>query len=496
MANTPISTADPAAQSPRVMVILFTDLVGSTGLKEEIGVEKYCEMKGRHDGFIRQALAAAPSGRVLSDTGDGFFVSFSSIQEGVRAALIFQWLMLHEPWAHPFTARVGLHLGEVEQGISQVTQLASFVSSAIDLGSRTMSLAVGGQILLTRLMYDAARPTLREHPPVGEASATPTLRWMSHGQYNFKGAVEPMEVFEVGAEGVAPLHAPPDSEKAKRHSVAAQKRRNRMSAWLLAAGVLVALLVAGGWYWKQRNDQMVEIKREQIEREVARLLGDPPVAIREHPPSFRLVDLVQIGDNAAFDVLDDHRVIDLRGWKEVPPEKVSELFSPVTMVCRRQIKKKAAADHFEVELRTAGLDVFLSTDGKYPFTVEAQRGASFVGTEPMKVKKFIADVSSVPIGEEFNLRDTATFWNSIQTEEEQWFGVAGYEKSTVVSMLILFPAGKHFKSYELTVAETSKHKPLAFTGPRMVLADASQSWIYWQVPDPSAGHIYRLKWEW
>ena len=477
------------------MVIMFTDLVGSTGMKEGVGVEKYRELKERHDQFIRQSLATAPSGRVLSDTGDGFLVSFTSIQEGVRAALIFQWLMLHEPWAHPFAARVGLHLGEVEEGVSQVTQQASFVSSAIDLGSRTMSLAQGGQILLTRLMYDAARPALREHPPIGTAGAPP-LRWMSHGQYKLKGADEPMEVFEVGAEGVAPLLPPPDSEKAKRHRPDVPKQKSRLAVWLLIAAVSAALLVAGGWYWRQRNNPMLALKRGEIEREVARLLADPPVAITDHPAGFRTVDLVQVGDNAAFDVLDDHRVIDMRGWKEVSPEKVSEFYSPVTMSCRRQIKKKAAAERYELELRTAGLDVFWSTDGKFPFTVEVQRGESFVGSEPMKVKKFIADVSSVPVGQEFNLRDTATYWNSIQTEDEQWFGVAGYEKSTVVSMLILFPPGKPFKSYELTVAAAGKDKPVEFTGPRLVLNDAGNSWVYWQVPDPSLGHIYRLKWKW
>ena len=44
----------------------------------------------------------------------------------------------------------------------------------------------------------------------------PPLRWMAHGPYLIKGRDEPMEIFEVGAEGFAPLTAPPDTEKAKR----------------------------------------------------------------------------------------------------------------------------------------------------------------------------------------------------------------------------------------------------------------------------------------
>ena len=42
------------------------------------------------------------------------------------------------------------------------------------------------------------------------------LQWLAHGRYLFKGKDEPMEVFEVGAVGHAPLKAPADSEKARR----------------------------------------------------------------------------------------------------------------------------------------------------------------------------------------------------------------------------------------------------------------------------------------
>jgi len=404
--------------------------------------------------------------------------------------------MRHEPWAHPFAARVGLHLGEVEEGISQVTQQVNLVSSAIDLASRTISLAVGGQILLTRLMYDAARPALREHPEVGTGCAAPGLRWMSHGHYQFMGAGEPVEIFEIGAEGVAPLCPPPDTEKARRCQSGAGLAGGRRAWWMIPLVAMVVLLGAGGWFWKQRNNPVVAVEREQIEHEVARLAADPPVAIQGHPAIIRMVDVVQPPDNAGFDVLEDHRVIDLRGWKEVPPEKVSELYSPVTTSWLRAIKKNAVTNRFEVELRTTGLDVFWNAGGAYPFTVEEQRGESFVGLQPVKVRKVSVDVAAVPVGHEFTLRDTSTYWNSIQTEEDQWFGVTGYEKCPAVTLLILFSSGRPFKSYRLSVTPTNRGKPVDFAGPRLVLADEKQTWIYWEIPDPVPGHVYRLQWQW
>lgn len=265
---------------------------------------------------------------------------------------------------------------------------------------------------------------------------------------------------------------------------------------MIPLAAMVVLLAAGGWFWKQRNNPMVAVEREQIEREVARLAADPPVAIKEHPVTIRMVDLVQPADNAGFDVLEDHRVIDLRGWKEVPPDKVSELYSPVTMSCRRQIKKNAVTNRFEVELRTTGLDVFWNSDGAYPFTVEAQRGESFVGLQPVKVRKISVDVAAVPVGHEFSLRDTSTYWNSVQTEEDQWFGVTGYDKCPAVTLLILFPPGRPFKSYHLSVTPTNRGKPVDFAGPRLVLADEKQTWIHWEIPDPVPGHVYRLQWQW
>lgn len=44
----------------------------------------------------------------------------------------------------------------------------------------------------------------------------PSLRWVAHGSYLFKGSDEPFEVFEVGADGIAPLTPPPDGDKARR----------------------------------------------------------------------------------------------------------------------------------------------------------------------------------------------------------------------------------------------------------------------------------------
>ncbi len=470
---------------------MFTDLVNSTGLKEKIGPEEYRRLKTRHDELLGQALAVATSGRILQDNGDGYFLSFYSIADSVVMALVFQRLMAREPWPVPFKSRVGLHLGEVAEGHNQVTNNADFTSSAIDLASRTMSLAAGGQILMTRPVHDAARQVVRTHPASNGEATPPVLKWLAHGPYRFKGATDPMEIFEAGAEGTAPLCAPADSEKAKKFRPPPMSRR----AVLLAA---VSLVFFGAVIWGvlQRKNPEVEMRREIIGRQIADLKSQPPQLRSTNPVAVREVALITPPDVSAFEVQSDSRIIDLRGWKEVPPDQVSDYYCGVTMNRDLRLKKIAAADHFEIQAQTMGLDLCWTSDDEFPFAVESQKGNDMVGGQPMKIRKMSVDVSRVKVGNEFELDNTVTYWNSFQSEADQWFGVVGYHNALAVSLLLLFPDGKPVKSYKLSVAPIGKDKPVPFTGPRIVLEGKSKDWIYWEIPKPQAGYVYRLSWTW
>ncbi|HZE95560.1 MAG TPA: adenylate/guanylate cyclase domain-containing protein, partial [Planctomycetota bacterium] len=450
------------------------------------------------------------SGKVLQDIGDGYFLSFSSVGHAVAAALLFQYLMTKEAWPHPFTSRVGIHLGEVEEGHSQVTGQADFISSAIDQASRTMSLAVGGQILLTRTVFDSARHAVREHPPVGADAPAPALAWMSHGSYLFKGCTDPVDVFEVGAKGVAPLTPPPDSEKAKRamlpttpviaatgETQVATRPASRRTLLKAAAVGIPAVALAGAGYvvFGSRPDPMAESRRKAIEQKVANLKAQPPQPAPP-PANVKEVDRIVLADLGAFDVLYDSRVVDLRAWKEVPQDAMSERLSAVHMRRNVQLVKNAPVDVFEMQARTSGLAVDLSCADPYPSAVEAQKGESFVAQERMKVRKVSIDVSKIEVGREFSLNLQVTYWNSMQTESEQWFGMIGYPKSIMTSLLMVFPPSKPFKEHRLTVARTEKDVSTEFTGPRSVYRGDARDWICWEVAGPEPGRVYRLHWKW
>ncbi|MDJ0975655.1 MAG: tetratricopeptide repeat protein [Planctomycetota bacterium] len=214
-------------------VVMFTDLEGSVALKTRLGEASYTEHLRLHDAAFRAVLEATPGGELRKDLGDGFLATFQTPAQGVRAALAFQQALVDADWPiEPLKVRVGLHegpiteLGELDEGHGKLVGLTA------DVAARIMGLALPGQVLLSRSVFDGARESVSDAP--GESDAE--LRWMAHGPYLFQGADKPLEVYEVGVNGVAPLRAPPDGGKARRAVPAGEEE---LYGWRPAAGLPV-----------------------------------------------------------------------------------------------------------------------------------------------------------------------------------------------------------------------------------------------------------------
>jgi len=204
-------------QTSRVVVLLFTDIVDSVDMQQRLGTQTYTEILQQHDDLFREALDPIAESVHYQDTGDGQLAQFKTAADGVNAALRFQRLLDLAEWPHEKpSVRVGLHQGQITEIKSSDSAPGKAVGMPINLAARIMGLAQGGQILLTRSIFDDARQFVRDHPRIEGDAEPPGIEWKAHGKYLFKGADEAMEVFEVGATGHAPMVAPPDSEKAQR----------------------------------------------------------------------------------------------------------------------------------------------------------------------------------------------------------------------------------------------------------------------------------------
>jgi len=185
--------------------LLFTDLVDSTAAVERLGDARAASVFAEHDRSAR-VLLARHGGREI-DHSDGFFLLFADVVAAASFALAY-----HEALTGlGLSSRAGLHVGPVtlrENAPDEVARGAKPVEVegiAKPLAARVMSLARGGQTLLTQ----AARSALGD--ALADAAAIE-----AHGHYRLKGIAEPVEIFELGVRDRSSFAPPDDSDKAVR----------------------------------------------------------------------------------------------------------------------------------------------------------------------------------------------------------------------------------------------------------------------------------------
>ena len=185
----PASALVPAADEHRLMVLMFTDLVDSSGLKAQLGDVAYAQKIAKpHNKIFRDILARFAGAQTLNYTGDGFLASFRSVGDAVDAALLFHHALRIYPWdSRSVATRVGIHVGEAVMIEGNDPDKMLIASHAADMCARLMNLGAGGQTLLTRHAFDDARQYVRAHPPVSDSTEAPQLEWAAHGRYRFKG---------------------------------------------------------------------------------------------------------------------------------------------------------------------------------------------------------------------------------------------------------------------------------------------------------------------
>jgi tetratricopeptide (TPR) repeat protein/class 3 adenylate cyclase/tRNA A-37 threonylcarbamoyl transferase component Bud32 len=251
-------------QRSGILVLLFTDLVESTQLKQDVGDQQAVIIIRQHHAIIRELLKGFAEGKEIDTAGDSFFIVFVKPSDGVKFALLVQAAMrrLAAEVGQKLALRIGLHAGEVFiEEHPESRKPMDLYGIQVDSSARVMSLAQGNQILLTRFVFDNARQLLKGE----EIASVGALSWLNHGPYLMKGVEEPMEICEVGELGSALLARPLDSEKARRHiSVDTEP----VLGWRPAVGqavpntgwVLERKLGAGGFgeVWLGRHEKLKE----------------------------------------------------------------------------------------------------------------------------------------------------------------------------------------------------------------------------------------------
>ena len=320
--------APPGVRPPEhdrgLVTLLFSDVVGSTALKQTLGDRAGVALLKQHHEQIRQVLRDFAEVEVIKTAGDSFLILFPMPSEAVKCALLLQGRLrqFNQGLSVAVQDRLGLHMGEVV--IEEIAAGQRDVQGIqVDTCSRVMGLAQGGQILMTRGVFDSARQMLKGEDIEGVGS----LSWVSHGRYLVKGVEEPVEICEVAEAGRSPLRPPDTTEKAQRHSTPDEEP---VLGWRPAVGqqvgrtdwVLEEKLGEGGfgevWLGRHRKlkdrrvfkfcfraDRIRSLKRElTLFRLLKERIGEHPNIVRlyevyfDEPPYFLEEDYVEGRDLA------------------------------------------------------------------------------------------------------------------------------------------------------------------------------------------------------
>ena len=171
---------DTAQPTSTTLIILFTDLEGSTRLwqQDPQGMETAL---ARHDEIIRTAVESA-DGRVVKSTGDGFYAVFDGALDGLTACIAAQKGLAGESWPEtgPLRVRMGLNAGEVQ------ARGGDYFGTAVNRAARLMSAANGGQVLLSAAVAGMV---------TGRLATGTSLRDL--GEHRLKDLLRPEHIFQL-----------------------------------------------------------------------------------------------------------------------------------------------------------------------------------------------------------------------------------------------------------------------------------------------------------
>jgi class 3 adenylate cyclase len=149
---------------PAIRTVMFTDIVGSTALTQQLGDDGAMEMLHVHDTIVRDALSAA-HGREIKHTGDGIMASFISAAAAVRCATQIQQELARRADAEfPLQVRIGGAAGE------PVERANDIFGSTVQLAARLCTHAAPEQILVSNVVAELCLGKGVSFHPLGDVA--------------------------------------------------------------------------------------------------------------------------------------------------------------------------------------------------------------------------------------------------------------------------------------------------------------------------------------
>jgi class 3 adenylate cyclase/tetratricopeptide (TPR) repeat protein len=229
--------AEVARSSTGTATILFTDLVGSTTLRTQLGEERAEVHRQAHHQLLAQAIASH-GGTIHDNLGDGIMASFAGASDAVSGAVAIQQAITADgkrAGRTPVGIRIGISAGDVAWEASHPHGIP-LVEAA-----RLCAAAEGGQILVADIVRVLAR---------GRGGHT----FASIGPIALEGLPEPLSACAVGWEPLAGAGVPLPSRLGAR------------PAFVMVGRAVEAEALALAW-----------AKAQDGQRQVVLLAGEPGI---------------------------------------------------------------------------------------------------------------------------------------------------------------------------------------------------------------------------
>lgn len=136
--------ADAGEVTSPFRTIVFTDLVGSTELLDQLGQSEYMVLLTEHDLIVRKALIKW-KGREVKHTGDGFMLSFEDVGKALGWALAVRAEFENHD---NLDIRIGMAAGE------PVDQDEDIFGAAVTMASRICATTGSGEIKVSDVVRD------------------------------------------------------------------------------------------------------------------------------------------------------------------------------------------------------------------------------------------------------------------------------------------------------------------------------------------------------
>lgn len=141
-----------------ILVIMFTDQVGSTNMADAIGEQAFHKVRRARDKIQSDIVVRRSAGRMVKSTGDGMLCVFQEPKTAIDRAVEIQ-RSLHaynadKPAEQHLKMRIGLDMGQVV-----IDRQLSFdvFGMHVNRAARVMSEADAGEIYLSSSVYDTAK---------------------------------------------------------------------------------------------------------------------------------------------------------------------------------------------------------------------------------------------------------------------------------------------------------------------------------------------------